>query len=103
MQTAVVNVRLDPKVKKEAQEVAEKLGFSLSSLITGFLTNLTKTKAINFSLSEEPSEYFIQSSKEAKADIKAGRVSPTFDNVEDAIAWLDNPKRKYVNQIRKKV
>ena len=102
MQTAVVNVKVNPEVKKKAQEVAEELGFSLSGLINGYLKQLVRTKEVHFNM-EEPSEYFIKSMKESEADVKAGRVSPSFDNAEDAIAWLDNPKRKYVNQLRKKI
>lgn len=100
MNTAVVNVKVNPKVKREAKKVAEKLGLSLSSLINGYLRHLIKTKTVTFSLKEEPSEYMIQALKESKADIKAGRVSPTFTNAKDAIAWLNDPKRKYVNQLR---
>lgn len=100
MNTAVVNVKVNPKVKKDAQKVAERLGLSLSSLINGYLRHLIKTETVTFSLKEEPSEYMIQALKESKADIKAGRVSPTFTNAKDAIAWLNNPKKKYANQLR---
>lgn len=99
MNTAVINIRTDARVKSEAQKTAEKLGFSLSSLINGFLKSLIKTKTVHFAVKEEPSEYLIKALKESEEDIKAGRVSPTFDNVEDALKWLDNPKRKYANQI----
>ena len=103
MNTAVINVKVEPDIKKKAQRVVEELGLSLSGVINGYLRHLVRTKAVHFSLSEEPSEYMIQSLKEAEEDIKAGRVSPNFNNAEDAISWLDNPKRKYVNQLRKKV
>ncbi|MBU0570093.1 hypothetical protein KKB40_04960, partial [Patescibacteria group bacterium] len=72
---------------------------SLSSLINGYLRSLVKTKTIHFSLQdEEPSELLIKAIKEAEEDRNAGRVSPSFDNAKDAIAWLDNPKRKYMNE-----
>lgn len=100
MNTAVVNIKVNPKVKKEAQKVAGKLGFSLSSIINGYLKQLIRTQAVSFSLSEEPSEYMIKALKKSRADIKAGRVSPTFTNAKDAITWLDDPKKKYVNQLR---
>ncbi|MFZ2390796.1 MAG: hypothetical protein WAW15_03190 [Minisyncoccales bacterium] len=45
------------------------------------------------------SEEFIQEIKEAEREIKRGDASPTFDNVEDAIKWLDDKDRKYKNQI----
>ncbi len=103
MQTAVINIKTEPKVKKQAHEVAKELGFSLSSLIDGYLRHLIRTKEVHFRLEEIPSEYMIKELKESEKQIKEGWVSPGFDNVEDAITWLDNPKRKYVNQLRKKV
>lgn len=103
MQTAVVNIKVDPEVKKKAQEVAEELGFSLSAVLTGFMKQFIREKGINFSLEPEYTDYFIKSMKESEEDIKNGWVSPTFDNIEDEIAWLNDPKAKYVNQLRKKV
>lgn len=103
MQTAVVNIKVDPEVKKKAQKVAEELGFSLSAVLTGFMKKFIREKAISFSLEPEYSDYFIKSMKQSEEDIKNGWVSPTFDNIEDEIAWLNDPKGKYVNQLRKKV
>ena len=79
------------------------MGISLSRLIHGLLKQAIKTKTVTFTAKEEPTEYLIQSLKEAEKEIKEGWVSPSFDNAEDAIVWLDNPKSKYVNQLRKKV
>lgn len=87
-QTAVVNIKVDPEVKKKAQEVAEELGFSLSAVLTGFMKKFIREKGINFSLEEEYSDYFIKSMKESEEDVKAGRVV-SFKNEEDAIAYLD--------------
>jgi addiction module RelB/DinJ family antitoxin len=99
MNTAVINFKTDPKVKKKAQKVASELGFSLSSLLNGYIRHLIKTKTVYFTAkSEEPSEYLIEVLKESEADRKAGEVSPSFDNAEDAIAWLNDPKRKFVNE-----
>ena len=103
MNTAVINIKTEPQVKKQAQVVAGEMGISLSSLINGFLRHLIKTKTITFTAREEPSPWLIQALKESREDIEKGFVSPIFDNIEDEIAWLNNPKRKYVNQIRKKV
>ena len=103
MNTAVINVKVEPTIKKKAQKVAKDLGLSLSGLINGYLRHLIKTKTVTFSLKEDPSEYMIQALKEAEEDVKGGRVSPTFDNAEDSIAWLRDSKAKYANQILKKV
>lgn len=88
MNTAVVNVKVNPKVKKEAQRIAEKLGLSLSSLINGYLKQLIRTRTVNFSLSGEPSEYMIQALKESGQDIKAGRVI-SFKKPKYALDYLD--------------
>lgn len=97
MNTAVVNVKVNPETKRQAQKVVEELGLSLSSVINGFLKQLIRTRTITFSTSEEPSEYMVKALKKSEEDIKAGRVSPTFDNAKDAIAWLENPKATYKN------
>ena len=36
--------------------------------------------------------------REAGENRKAGKVSPSFGNSKNAIAWLNNPKRKYENE-----
>lgn len=89
MRTAVINIKTDPEIKIQAQTIAADLGFSLSSLINAFLKNLTRTRAVAFSATEEPSAYLIQALKESEEDRLAGRYH-SFSNADDAIAFLDN-------------
>jgi len=101
MKTAVINIKVEDRLKKDAQRVAKELGFSLSSLINSQLRQVIKTRTITVEAKPlELTDYAKKMLKEAREDIKKGFVSPTFDNAEDAIAWLDDPKRKYVNQLR---
>ena len=89
MNTAVINIKTDPKVKKKAQGIASELGFSLSSLINGYLKQLVKTKTVHFSLVEqEPSEYLKKALKESEDDRKKGRYK-SFDSPEGALAFVD--------------
>lgn len=97
MNTAVVNIKVNPEIKKQAQEVAEELGLSLSSAINAFLRQLIRTRTVTFSVSEEPSIYMLKALKKSERDIKKGLVSPTFDTAEDAISWLEDPKATYKN------
>lgn len=99
MNTAVINIKTDSKIKKQAQKVAGDLGFSLSSLINGYLKQLVRTKGIQFSLvdNEEPSDYLVRALHESETDVAAGWVSPALTNATDAIAWLNNPKAGYKN------
>lgn len=96
MKTAVINFKTDLKTKEMAKKVAEDLGFSLGSLMNGYLHNLIKKREVNFSLDErlEPSNELIQALKESSEDIKKGNVSPGFKNSKDAIAWLKKEIKK---------
>ena len=50
MKTAMLNIKIDPRVKKDAVKVAEDLGFSLSAIINASLKGLVREKSISFSL-----------------------------------------------------
>ncbi len=89
MNSAVINIKTNPDTKEKAQKVAKEMGVSLSALINGFLTQVIKTKKVTFDAGEEPSDYLISMMKQADEDLKSGKASPTFDNAEDAIAWLE--------------
>lgn len=88
MNTAIVNVKVEPRIKRQAQKVAGEMGLSLSALVNGFLKNLVKTKTVTFTASEEPTPYLLRALKESKEDIKAGRVV-SFKNPKDALSHLD--------------
>lgn len=88
MNSAVINIKTNPVIKAKAQKVAEELGFSLSSLINGYLKHLVKTKTVHFTTSEEPTQYLIDALKESEEDIKAGRVL-SFKNERDAENYFE--------------
>lgn len=100
MNTAVINIKVEPELKAQAQSLAEELGFSLSSLVNACLKQMIRTRAVSFTASEQPNEYMIKALKESEADIKAGRVSPVFDNAEQATKWLNSRKKKYAGKIQ---
>jgi len=52
MKTAMLNIKIDPKVKKDASKVAEDLGFSLSAIVNASLKGLIREKSLSFSLLE---------------------------------------------------
>ena len=92
MNTAVINIKTQPLVKKQAQQITQSLGLTLSSAINAFLKDLIRTKTVYFSLNETPSKYLIRQLNRSQEDIKRGRVSPTFSNAKDAIKWLNSDK-----------
>ncbi len=92
MQRSVLNVKVNPQTKEKAKEVAEDMGFSLSALVNAFLTQLVKTKSVEFHVDEVPTEFVRKILKQAQKDRKQGKASPMFDNAEDAIRFLDQQR-----------
>ncbi|MCR4285589.1 MAG: hypothetical protein NUW00_01710 [Candidatus Kaiserbacteria bacterium] len=79
-----MHVRLDKKVKRDAQMAAKSINLPLSSIINNYLYYFGKHKDVAF---EYPSPKLVATIKEIEKDIKMGKVSK-FTNVDDAIAWL---------------
>lgn len=84
-----IYIRMNHEIKEKAQEVADELGFSLSTLIKAYLKQLIKTKRVDFSLEEKPSQYLIDSLRRAERDIKERNVSPAFKTGKTAVEWLE--------------
>ena len=89
MSTSVITVKIDTKTKKDFKKIAEKLGMPISSLIRGFITNLIKTRRVEYTLDEEPTQYLMDAIRESEEDIKEGRVV-SFKNGKDAIKYLED-------------
>lgn len=89
MNTAVVNVKVNPQVKKEAQKIAAELGLNLSALVNGYLKQLIRNKTVVFSsLEEEPTDYLLEALRQSRKDIKTGRVI-SFKDSNEALSYLD--------------
>ena len=87
--SAVINIKIEPRLKSQAQKVAEELGLTLSALVKGILKQLIDTKEVVFRVSEKPTEFLLSSLKAAEADVKAGRVV-SFRNGREALKYLDD-------------
>ena len=94
--TSTITLPIDTRIKREAEEKAEKAGFSFEYfvrfVVDNALRNLVKQKTIGTEIRfrlEEPNKYFIKSIKKARENRKAGKGSPIFDNSKEAIAWLE--------------
>lgn len=87
MDTVIINIKVKPEEKRQAQEAAEALGMPLSVIIKGFLKQFSRTKTITFS-AEEPNKYLLKSLKQSEKEAKTGRVVP-FVTGKDALKYLD--------------
>ena len=89
----VVTVKTDKKIKEEAQKVAKNMGFSLGTLLNAYMRQLIKNKTVYFT--SEPTYYMSEQLEKdleiIEKDIQEGKnLSPKFDNIDDAINYLDN-------------
>lgn len=89
MSTAVINIKTEENVKKQAQNIASELGLSLSALINAYLKQLVRTRRVEFDLGEEPSLRLIKNIKQAEENLKKGKHSPIFRTGKDAVEWLE--------------
>ncbi len=88
MKTAILNVKVDEKVKKQAQIVASSFGIPLSTLVNAYLMELAETGQIHFSAVEIMTPKMEKLIKQAEREIKAGETSGPFETTEEAIAYL---------------
>ena len=90
MNTAVINIKTEPKTKSEAQKAAKELGISLSVVINGLLKDFIRTKTVTFREYDEiPNKQTLADIKQAEIDYKKGNTSPAFKTGEEAVAWLE--------------
>ena len=86
MKTSALSIKIDPKVKEEAQKVADELGFSLSAIVNASLKHLVRSKTISYSILE-PTPLLKKAIKSARADRARGKSFGPF-SLEDSIAFL---------------
>ena len=87
---ANVNVRIDPKLKKQAEEVFASLGIAASSAIIMFYHQVVRTNSIPFELKADiPNETTMAAIREAE-DIETGKKKvKTFTNVDELMKDLE--------------
>lgn len=86
-QKTLLTLKIDKKLKAKAQKTAELIGLPLGTIINGFLRQFVMDKRITFSTPLTPTPYLRKILAEAEKE-RDEDASPTFDNAEDAIAYL---------------
>lgn len=96
MKTSIINFKTEKSVKEKAQKIAEQMGLNLTDVMNVYLRDFINKKELNIRI-EEPTEETAREIMSAVKEIKEGKTSPTFDNVETAVKWLDKKSKKYAN------
>jgi antitoxin component of RelBE/YafQ-DinJ toxin-antitoxin module len=86
MNSTVINVKTDPKLKMQAQKLASQMGVSLSAVINAGLKESVSDQELNLSDSYAPSGYL----EDLREELESGKIKKkTFNNAADALAFLD--------------
>ncbi|HWZ65889.1 MAG TPA: hypothetical protein VNX65_03780 [Patescibacteria group bacterium] len=85
----VLNVKIDPELKKQAQQVAQSIGLPISTVVAASLREFVVTQSITMSavprLLPAVEEEILKRSADAK---KGVNLSPSFRSLEAAKKWL---------------
>ena len=74
----MMNIKIDADLKKKAADLADAMGFNLSSVVS----------EITISLAPKMTPYLESAIREVMKEKKSDR-SPKFKNTKEAITWLD--------------
>jgi len=87
MKTAALSIKINPKIKKEAQRVADQLGFSLSAIVNASLVNLVRSKTVSYSLLS-PTPFLKRAINSARKDRALGKSSRVFHSSKEMLESL---------------
>lgn len=82
--SATIQTRIDPDVKKQAKRILDTLGISMSEAIGAYLRQIVLRKGIPFEL-KIPNEATIQ----AVEQLETGKGS-TFENIDEFLKDLES-------------
>ncbi len=90
MSQTATTIKIDSKIKSDAQELAATLGLSLSVIIENKLREVLRERRVVFEEEPQPNKAFIASMKKIDHDIATGKnISGSFTSVDDLITSLN--------------
>lgn len=93
--TTVLNIKIDKRLKSQAQAVAKAMGVPMSIVVASNLREFVRTRSITISdpprLRPEVEKELLRLSKDAKA---GKNLSPAFNNADEAVKWLESEVKK---------
>lgn len=85
--TDTLHIRVEPRVKQQAEETLNELGLSIADAINVFLTQIILNDGIPFEIKKPK---FNKDTIQALEDTKNGKnLSKTFDSVNEMFEELD--------------
>ena len=83
----LMTIKTEKKLKIAARKTAERLGFSLGTLMNAYLRQLVRTEEVNFSVNYNPTARLLNSIRIAEKELASGKLN-RFKDVEELISDL---------------
>lgn len=88
---AIINIKVDPIVKKKVQKVAHDLGMPLSTIINAYLRQLIYTKEVHFAVEGTLKPAVKKRLDRLTKEAKTGKnLSGPFSTSEEMDAYLNS-------------
>lgn len=84
---AIINLKTDPKLKKQVTEVADRLGVSISAVLNNELRRFAAEQSVVFEVPEVPNAKTAKQLAASKKQVEAGDYHRFTDN-KQAIEFL---------------
>lgn len=89
--TDTLNIRIEPKLKKEVECILNDLGMNIAEAVTIFLKQVVITDSIPFEIKRHGyNKETLEAMKETKEMIKNPEKYKSFDSVEELMEDLNN-------------
>ena len=89
MNTAIINVKTDPKLKQELKAVAKELGLSVGTIINAYVRELIRERRVVFSAPPALNQRTKSLLENIDKDIRAGKNADGPFSPQEAVAYLD--------------
>lgn len=84
---SVINLKTDPKLKKQAVKVAERLGVSISAVLNNELRRFTTEQSVVFAIPERPNSQTAKQLAVSKRQIEKGDFH-IFSSKKESLDFL---------------
>ena len=89
MEKTLLNIKIDRKMKQEAQRVAKEFGLPLGTIINAYLRELVREKRVLFSVPPVPNYRTQELLRKIRRDTKLKRKADGPFTYDGAIDYLD--------------
>ena len=84
---AVINLKTDPELKKQAAKIADRLGISVSAVLNNELRRFAAEQSVTFDVPEVPNAKTAKELAASRKQIEAGDYYK-FENNDEALDFL---------------